>query len=233
MKNWRTYVSTVLLITGLVGAGVFVGSRDPKTGLPDPITVDGQTIEFTHTDDTTGETLLIYTDKEVYTDGFSHATLYLAVVNDSGEDQDIELSGYFVDDKRRITDISVLSELIQEQYEPVYEERCEEQPGTSSICTRVQVATNTSATTYNAWVPLTVKDRTNQEKTKEVAALAKDNKISRKDVGQYEAKRKSTPFFVPADGVVYYKVVVQFPPNGSTNMIIEAVGSKGGYGFLN
>jgi hypothetical protein len=231
--TWRTYVSTVLGITGLIAAAVYLGSVDPKTGFPDPITVDGVTHTFTYTDSTEMENLRIYTDRETYTNGFSHATLYLAVVNDSGVGQDIELLGYFLDDKRRITDIAVLSELTKEQHEGIYEEQCEEQQGTSSICYTVQTGTTTTQITYNAWVPLEVKERTPKERARESATLAGKADVKRKDVGKYKATKKSSRFFVPAGGVVYYRVVVEFPPNGSTNMQIEAVGSEGAYGFLN
>lgn len=233
MQNWTTYTAAALGLTSLIAAAVYLGTVNPKTGIPDPITVDGVTHTFTFTDSSEKENLRIYTDRETYTNGFSHATLYLAVVNDSGVGQDIELIGYFVDDKRRIKDIAVLSELTQERNEPVYEERCEEQQGTSSICYQEQVATNTSQVTYNAWVPLEVRERTLQEVLKENMIFTNAREVERKSVGAYEARRKSSPFFVPAGGVVYYRVVVEFPPNGSTNMQIEAVGSAGAYGFLN
>jgi hypothetical protein len=238
--NWRTYVSTVLGITGLIAAAIYLGGTNPKTGFPDPITVDGVTHTFTYTDSSEKENLRIYTDRETYTNGFSHATLYLAVVNDSGVGQDIELLGYFADDKRRITDIAVLSELTEKRHEPVFTEQCEDiattteqgQASTTKVCTNVQTATTTTQITYNAWVPLQTRERTVQERLKESMQLASAVGIERKTTGAYDAARKSTPFFVPSGGVVYYKVGVAFPPNGQTNMIIEAIGSAGGYGFL-
>lgn len=230
--NWRTYVSATLGITGLIAAGVYLGGTNPKTGLPDPITVGGVTHTFTYTDENQKEDLIIYTDKESYTDGFSGATMYLAVVNESGVGQDIELNAYFTDSKRQMADVAVLSEVTTERLEPLFEEQCVEEKGTSTLCTPLQVGTSSIQEINNVWVPLEVKERTLAEILKENMLLGNRTEIERKTVSGKEALRKSSPFFVPAGSVIYYRVKVTFPPQERTEMSIEAVGSQGGYGII-
>jgi len=229
--------SWLLGIVGLVSIFIFVGGVDPKTGVPDPITVDGQTIEFTWTDDNSGEDLHIYTDKATYTDGISHAVVYVAVANRSDTPQDIELMGYFRDNKKRITDVSVLTEVTRVEYEPIYEDKCPPSDFNAAlpaekqekICVNAQIGTTTNEITEMKWAPLAQEERTELKKVQEATKL---QDVERKSVESFIAEKKTVPYSVPADGVVYYRTVIEFPTNTDDNFFFEAVGNQGGYGHL-
>lgn len=111
--------ATIAATIAVVASVLYVGGINPETDAPEPITVDGQTIEFTWTDDNTDEDLEIWTDKQTYTDGLSHADVYVAVVNKSKKKQDVELLPYFADDKRSVKDISVLKSVTTQSSEKI------------------------------------------------------------------------------------------------------------------
>jgi hypothetical protein len=244
----KQYVTTILGMIGVVSAVVFIGSVNSTTGIPDPITVDGQTINFTWTDDNNGENLLIYTDKSTYTNGISHADVYVAVVNKTGTEQDIELMGYFRDDKKRIKDVSILTQVTSEVPNPVYEEICRAKTDAelkiatstemplmaTTTCEQILKSTSTSTVVENKWVPTSLVFRDGIEKEKEKNYLAKSGSLEvLKSVDNFNADKKSKPFKATINSVTYYKVVVEFPKNNADNFFFEAIGSEGGYGHLN
>lgn len=232
MKNSTLLLATIATLGALATAYIFIGGTDPKTGAPNPITVDGQTINFTWTDDNTDETLHIWTDQATYTNGLSHADVYVAVINQSGVDQEVELMAHFRNSQKRIEDVQVLSEVTSERYEPILENRCEDQKtatGTVTYCNDVQVGTSTSLETRTQWVPLDVIPRTSLELSKELTRLQGE---TMKSVEGFIAETKTKGYTVPAGGVVYYKVHVVFPPNDDDNFYFTAIGSLGAKGHL-
>lgn len=231
MKRLVT-ITTITLTAGVLGAFLFIGGTNPKTGVPDPITVDGQTINFTWTDDNTGEDLHIWTDQATYTNGLSHATVYVAVANQSGIEQDVELMAYFRDSQKRIDTVEVLAEVTEEVNEPILEEVCEQMDkrSTSTECYQVQTGTTTSQVTNNKWVSLDTVARTPVEKTKEAIWLKGEAMKTIED--GFIAEKKTAAYTLPADGVLYYKVDINFPANADDNFYFTAVGSAGSKGHL-
>jgi len=240
-KILRQYALGIL---GAVSVSLYIGVIDVENRRPASIEVDGQTIDFTWTDSHQDEDLLIFTDQRDYNNGISHATIYAAVVNRSGQAQNVELMGYFQDDRRRIRDVSVLTEATFDV--PVYEEQCTEQevqvPGAAighttpdmaselrQVCEQVQVGTTQEI--RNEWVPLPTKPRDLLEVAKEGDWLALTS-LSRKQVQGYLAELKTNPFPVPRNGVLYYKLHIEYPVNDSGDFILEVIGSSGGYGYL-
>ncbi len=239
MKKIQQYILSLGFI-GLISAAIYVGTIDPKTGFPAPITVDGQTINFTWTDDNTGEDLIIYTDKATYDNSLSEAEVYVAIENKSGVNQDIELLGYFRDTSKRITDIHVLTELVREREEPVYTEVCTPIVATTtetkvktkvatSTCASEQTGTQKIQYTELKWIPLPTIDRTIPRKLEEDMKVAVEK---RKPVENFVAERKSEPYEAKAGEVTYYKVRVKFPPASADNFYFEALGSQGAMGHL-
>jgi len=224
--------------TGVVAVALFVGGVD-KAGVPNPITVDGETIEFTWTDDNTNEDLIIYTDQERYSQGLSNATVYVAVANMSGIEQDIELAGYFVNERRYIKDIKVLSE-VEEVVPAVYETVCAEvkdkvkaETASSSEnieCSQVETAKETTQTIAR-WIELPAQQNDLFEVAKDVEKLAKGDKV-RKSVDGYIANKKSTDFAIKDKEVLYYKLEIAYPVGDDGNFFLEAIGSEGAYGHL-
>lgn len=225
---------------GFIAVAVFIGGSDPVTGAPNPITVEGETIEFTWTDDNAGEDFEIWTDRQTYNDGFSGTTVYAAVKNNSGKSQDVELLGYFVNQRRYIENIAVLTEVTYPGQD-IYD----------TVCTKVKAKDLDKATTSDEtidqcesvykqkgedytrleWIDLPQMPRDLFEVSKEDEWLAKDAKI-KKDTDGYIAEYKSFDFSVKDGEVIYYKLDIRYPANDSGNFFLEAIGSEGGYGHL-
>lgn len=216
----------------VTAVAVYIGQSDPKTGLPDPV----QGISFPYTDDNTGETLHIYTNADAYRNGLSHAEVYVAVVNQSGVTQDVELLAYFTDTKKRVQDVSVLTTFSRVRQVPVTENICREvENATTSqketVCQDEQTALNDETYQTVEWLALPLTERTPQEILKESMNLSKMSATSKAE-GTYTAARKSQGFTINPSEVVYYKVIIQFEPNQSGSFFFEAIGSQGGYGHL-
>lgn len=227
----RNYAIAALGLVGVVSMTLYVGTFDWQARTISPITVDGQTIEFTYTDKIAGEDMIIVSDRAEYTNGLSHAIIYLAVANNSGVNQDIELMGYFRDTRKRVKDISVLTNVTQEFQDPVFTEQCQEVTGTTTrnVCTQVQTGTTTRQVTKATWAPLPTKSRDSLEIAKEAGLLAG---VTRDDVRDFIAEKKSVHFPIKKNEVLYYKVVIEFPAQERDEVFFEVVGSAGGYGFL-
>lgn len=227
------YLLTAIGLTGIVGVGLYYGTIDPKTEFPSPISVDGQVIEFTWTDDNSDENLHIFTDKATYTDGFSSATVYVAVANKSNKEQSIELQGFFRDENKNISDVEVLSQVEREIHTPEYKEVCvnEKKATSTQTCTQTQVGTTTTKETNNQWVSLGVVERTQAEILKEDLWKLKKT-FEEKAVENFVAKTKSVGFPVGVGEVVYFKVEIEYPANSDDNFYFVAKGSEGGYGHL-
>lgn len=215
-------------VTGVISVALYLGFIDSKTGFPAPITVDGQTIEFTWTDETKGEDLIIYTDKANYNDGLSETTVYVAVENRSGVQQDIELMGYFRDSTKEIKDVYVLTNVVQEREEPIYTEVCQT-IATSSTCSSEITGQNIVQYTLSKWIPLsTIKRTTPRILEEEMKVESK----KRKSVENFIADKKTEAYSIKANEVLYYKVTVKYPVNTQDNFYFEAIGSEGGMGHL-
>ncbi len=226
-------IPAALGLLGAIGVSLFIGSTDSEKR-PAPITVDGQTIEFPYTNDNSGEDLLIYANAESYTDGLSHAQVYLAVVNNSGKDQDVELMAYFDGTDKRVDDVSALVEVTREEAVPVIENVCTDVTSTTTsqkekVCADRAVRNDVRQVHDLAWLPLNLLDRTEGEKSKENALVAGKRKAD----DRFVAGRKSQGFAMKKGEVVYYKLIIQYQPNQTSSFYVEAIGSKGGYGHLN
>ena len=221
---------------GFISVAIFLGGFDPKTGAPDPIVVDDQTIEFTWTDENTKEDLEIWTDKQTYNDGFSGVTVYAALKNNSEVAQDVSLMGYFVNQRRYINGISVLTEVTYPG-EDIFETVCQDAKATTTKgavatphCEQVLTGKGEDIVKLE-WVDLPQKPRTLAEVSKEVTYLSKTEQV-KKGTDGYIAEYKSFDFPTKPGQVIYYKLDIKYPANDEGNFYLEAVGSEGGYGHL-
>lgn len=254
----RTILRNYALATlgaGAVAVSLYFGGFDPELNRPTPITVDGEVIEFTWTDDNTNEDLLIYTDQRDYENGFSNASVYVAVTNQSGVDQDVSLMGSFVNQRRKIKDVSVLTTAtfaatstetgtcrdltgsqIQNQISKgldpedyfITEYAPTTTPRTFEVCDKDIVVTYSTST---EWVALPQTKRDIYEVAIEEGYLDKLSRI-RKSVDGYVAENKTLHFPIKAGQTLYYKLDLEYPANDSGNFFLEAVGSEGAYGHL-
>lgn len=223
----RGGISLMSATEPIVASSTYMGSVDAN-GVPLPIDVNGQHIEYTYTDDNTGEDLIIYLDKEVYTNGIAHAEVFATVHNTSGKEQDVQLVGYFRDTNQRITDISILKDVTRDHYEEVYEDVCTD-TGTTTVCDSVLVSYSTTTITEKEWVSVPMVERTTAEINQENSNMTG---VARKNTDSFVGTQKSQAFTLPVDGVLYYKVFIQYPVGTNDYWFLEAFGSKKGYGHL-
>lgn len=211
---------------------VFIGQLNPTTGIPEPT----MGINFTYTDELENECLHIYSNSESYTSGLSHAEVYLAVANNCGATQDVELIAYFDDERKRVGDVSVLTDIVRQQEVPTMTTVCETQTSSSTgetteVCEEVAGETQVIETSTREWFPLPLIERTPVEVAEEDRLLCEDQ-YWREYQPEYRADLKSEAFNIGHGDVVYYKVIINFQPNMAGNFYFEAIGSAGGYGHL-
>lgn len=228
VKQLKAYAVAILGLVGVVSITLYTGTVDVKNRTVTPIVVDGQTITFTYTDKIGDEDLVIISDRAEYTNGFSHAIIYLAVANISAVTQEVELLGYFRDNKKRLRDIAILTDVTQEFNTPVTTENCVEL-ASGTTCTTAQTSTTTEQYRTGRWVPLPIITRNTVEALKESGLLAG---VSRESAREFISERKTIAFPIKPGEVLYYKVEIEFPPQGRYEVYFEAIGSAGGYGFL-
>lgn len=235
-KKTLLQLATAAFGASVIAVTIFIGGVDEK-GVPDPITVDNQTIEFTWTDENSNEDLLIWTDEQNYNNGLSNATVYAAVQNKTGVDQEVELMGYFVNDRRRIEEVFVLAE-VTKQGEELFKSKCKtikpDKKASSTEpyeeCENIPAGYGPDVVTKE-WLPLETTPRDVYEEAKENKNLQKKI-FSRKSVDGYIATKKTLQYLVPEGGVTYYKIKIDYPANDDGNFFLEAIGSEGGYGHL-
>lgn len=252
-KQIDTLKQAALALLGATAVGVtlFWGGTDPVTGYPDPITVDGETIEFTWTDENTDETLHIYTDKQVYSDGLTNADVYVAVVNTTSVWQNVELNGYFENQRRYFGTAAVLTVVDWAEPEPTSTCLTYNKKTYDRLVSQRKVADNdivtevASSTTYEVcaqtetintyktkeWLELPLTPRDLFEVAKEQDYLALEG-VSKKQVENFIAEYKTFAFPIGPGQTIYYKLNINYPANDAGNFYLEAIGDRGGYGHL-
>lgn len=215
-------------IATAIGFGLYIGQIDPVTGYPEPITVDGQTITFTYTDSAVGENMPIYTNNQVYENGFSHAEVYLAIPNKTGKPQDTILTAYFRDNSKYIESVQVLTQFTEVVQTPIMTEQCT-QVASGTECMQVQTGTSTENIPRVKWsAPL---ELVTQAPTK--PTTKRISNIDRKEeIANFVSDRKSNAWNIKAGEVLYYKVTVKFPPNQQDEFLFDVTGNDNGKGFL-
>src|SRR3990167_1724916 len=94
MKKLYITITGILIV---IGGWFFTVKPIPPFGgriQPPTMEIDGRRVEFSYTDDNSGEDLLIYTDKKNY-ETLSQTPVLVAVVNTSGVAQDVSIQTYF------------------------------------------------------------------------------------------------------------------------------------------
>ena len=98
----------ILLIVATVSYVRYLLNQPLDIKLPKEFDYQNQTIPLAWTDDNTGETLIIQTDKKTYT-GFNQAQVYFSITNISRQDQDMDIVFWFEDEGRKVTQIERLN----------------------------------------------------------------------------------------------------------------------------
>jgi len=188
------------------------------------VDVNREIIRFAYTDDLTDEDLIIRTDKETY-GGWGSADVYVYVEN-IGKSQNYDVYWLFSEENELVESVALLEKdvpylITVEDYEMVNYD-CGyliEASATSSeewvdkTCQkREQTGTHDETRYRDEWQELTLDDFTHQSRGK-------------------NAKKKFTAH-IPKDAVYYLKVGLKFPLKANGEFYAEAVGDKGGYGFI-
>lgn len=232
LNQLRTYIIAALGLVGVVSLTLYTAPFDQDTRRPEPVMVDGQTISFPYTDSIQDEDLIIFTSTSTYQNGISHAEVYAAVLNASTEAQDVEIAAYFRDNKKRIRNVSVLGTVTQEFQDPIFSTNCTpvyDDLLATTTCFYEQIGTTTRQETKNVWGPLPTAVRDAVEVAKEQGWLVGK---TRKQVESFVAENKTVAFPIKRGEVIYYKILIEFPPNQRDKFFLEAYGSAGGYGHL-
>lgn len=203
------YGKVIFAILALL-AIVLGGQHDEKVfGVSEilPIEIDGKMVYFTYTDSTFGEDLLIATDN-AYCNGLTSCELYVAIKNLSGKNQnDIDFSFLFENDKSQISKVELLVPNQQIPYEVTdYENQCMdvENPDGDLVnqCFDVDIGTHTAFRTGTRVidVPLDII-------TKQVDRFSADKKIR---------------FNLPKDATYYARLTFKHAPNSSGQFLLSA-----------
>lgn len=222
-------IAAALGLVGVISMSIYFGSA--TGGVPNPINVDGQTISFAYTDSLVNEDIHIWTSTSTYTNGISHAEVYVAVLN-TARAQDVELSAYFRDTSKRIADVALLTTVTQEFKTPIFSTQCiplYDDLLATTTCTYAQTGTSTRQETKNVWAPVGVIQRTGEELTKEGTWLKGRTRTA---IEGFISERKGIAIPMRRNEVAYYKVLIHFPPNQADEFYFEALGSDGAYGHL-
>ena len=102
-------ILTVLLLTavGIVRYVNYLMDKPLNIEIPKHFTYNGQKIALAWTDDNTGETLIIQSDKKVY-NGFNSAEVYFSITNINRRDQDMDVVFWVEDEKVKVERIERL-----------------------------------------------------------------------------------------------------------------------------
>jgi hypothetical protein len=220
-------------IVTIIGYALYIGGINVDNGLPQPITVNGQTITFPYTDSKVDENMIIYTNEQVYDQSVTTAEMYLAVVNNSGKPQNASLTAYFRDDKKNIKEVSVLNEVTKEVASPVYTKECKMVVASSTKeieeCTEVQTGTTTEQMKELVWLPMALEVKTTPTKptADKIANMTEKDKFS-----NFISAKKTAEKTLAKNEVLYYKVIVQYPPNSADELFFEVIGNDRGKGVV-
>jgi hypothetical protein len=221
-------------IVTIIGYALYIGGINIDNGLPNPITVNGQTITFPYTDSKVDENMIIYTNELVYNQSVTTAEIYLAVVNNSGKPQNASLTAYFRDNTKNIKEVLVLNEVTKEIVSPVYTKECKMVVASSTKenieeCTDIQTSTTTEQVKELVWMPmaLEVKATPTKPPVDKIANMADKDKFS-----DFISVKKTVEKTIAKNEVLYYKVTVQYPPKSADELFFEIVGNDGGKGVV-
>ena len=199
----------ILIVLGIIGIAVasqFGGAPAPSFPV---VEVNGQVIEFSYTDDNTGEDLIIYTDKETY-GGWNEAEIYIMIENISGEKQETKIK-FLSDVDEFLGEISRLGKDIP------YQIAVNDYATTAYDC-------GYQSTTTQEWV-----DKICERE--EIVGTHQETRY-RDEWQKLEDFDNEAEFTLPKDKIAYFKTYVEFPRKAKGEFFIEVTGDKQGWGTL-
>src|SRR3989338_2660971 len=172
----------------------------------DPIKLsDNMIIEFPHTDDNTGESIIIKTDKEIY-EGGDRSDVYFALTNTGNEAEKVAVLSYFPKEYGDIDYIDVWQANATNDKQPTTNDQNQKPSWQRLLITRGDIKANM---------------------TKLEKAFAK-----KKTVPEEFDVRAGIQFEIPSGHTAYFKAQILYPSDSRGEFWFEAFGDKGGYGLL-
>jgi len=108
-KSKIIILSAIILLTAAtIGYVRYLLNQPLNIPLPQEFTYQNTIIPLSWTDDNTGETLIIQTDKKIYT-GFNQAQVYFSITNISRQDRDMDIVIWFEDGERKVEKVERLN----------------------------------------------------------------------------------------------------------------------------
>ncbi len=211
--KWIAAVAGVIVI-----GGAFLYLQDTAAAI-ESFWVDGRKITLTHSDNNVGENLIIKSDRDSYS-GIGEEEVYFSVENQSGSAQTVSLNFLFGKQQREA--ISIERILFEKREKFNSTQNCTGN-GSSTNCT---TSRSSAGFEYHAVAMFPLGK---QSYTKNRYAEAA---VTTKTPQEYTA-RMAFDDTILADEIAVYKALIEFPQRmAREEFFIEAVGSAGGYGFL-
>ncbi len=215
--NWLKKWWKELFATVIIGALLTASVATPIPETPS-LMIDGRLVEFSYTDDNTGEDLIIHTTQENYMNWAGSITVYYSVFNDSGKTQNIKTSFSLKDGSSQKKFVKDISEYNGE--ETIYEEKIV--PSYISSSTDELVATSTTIVekTITKW------------KKHNLTDFVLPSVSKRKDIKNTYIFKNNT-FLLAKGETKFFKAKIAYTDfKDREEFFIEAFGDKGAYGHL-
>lgn len=198
--SWKKLALGVAGI-GIASAAGLTTLDKQKSDYVTPIIFNGQAIEFPYTDENVGENLIIRTDKETC-NSFNSCDFYVAVKNNSGDDQNVQLQFLYGKDEQtaKIEEFKpqVAFEIDVDDF--ASEETCEySELAKKEICFKPKIGSHKETLRKDKWNNISKKTVTNL-KHKDTK---KNDKFTAKDQVEY---------WIPDGETRYFKAIVAFTP---------------------
>lgn len=204
------------------------------------VMVNGERIEFPHTDENSNENFIIRTDKKTY-GGWDKTIVYAMVENKSGIGQTINLQVFFSDNQKSMTSVSKLKQNIAYQitvddyatstYDCGYYEYANGSTTKNWIdktCEKQEIVGTHPETRYkDEWQPRPILSFSKTEND----LLIKTKNIPEKDKKGFVAEKKIEDLSLKNE-ISYFKIEIQFPRQTQGEFFLEIVGSEAGYGIF-
>lgn len=203
----------IIVLLSLIGVGtcLLIGDEPIGTDLTSEIDFNGKLIDFTYTDDNTGETLIIKTDKETY-GGWESSPVYFSIENTS-DDELVDIRFYFQGEE-------VVSKISEYKKDVPYQVTISDY-GDVEIWDEELEATTTVERIIGNHQEERYKDEWRalhfSKGLKTIESLKSSDKI------QYSIAKGETK---------YFQGIIEFPSKSEGEFYMEATGDKGGQGFL-
>lgn len=203
------------LLSGGLGAAV-----EPET--TPSLTIDNQQIKFVYTDDNTDEDLFIYTTKSDYFNLFGSITVDYAILNNSGQNQNVKTVFFLNDGTGTKKYVSSIGEYNGEEI--VYSEKI--------IPAQTYIATSTGQEVTIPESTEIIEEQVTKWKETPLVESVISALSNRKDTkGMTESKSNSV--LIKDGETKFFKAKIQYTNfTDREEFFIEAFGDQGGYGHL-